>query len=1215
MKIIGHINLRKLLFSMLLMIPMSSIAITLTFDDSTTANLNPYSSGGYTVQAYIYGNSTTNLTPNVNSANLFNYNKDYLTNNWGGSLSPSAKVTKDSGELFDLNSISLGSGSSSEQVNITLTGLDVDGAIIITQTFASQVQLTNHALTGFTYLHSLEISGTTRFSFDDIDVTKPSPTAILTFDNATTANLNPYTSSGYTVQAQIYGTSSTNFTANVNRANQFNYNKDYLTNNWGGSLSPSAKVTNDSETLFDVNSISLGSGSKYETVDITLTGFDADDAIIITQTFSAQVQLTNHSLTGFTRLHSLVISGTTRFSFDDVELTLNTEEPEPKQASFIFRKVFDTADCLSDSSSLIMRKPFTNTVDGRNRAFIVQCDSERTLYRTVNSSIEKLVSTSDIESTYISDSVNPNDRINYLSYVLDYSDEDGSIIFEGSSRSDNGYDRGIFEYKNDDVKYLLRASDYRDQDTLFEPQFLSLSNGSLMIKSTLKVERIELLHGFDIDIFSGVFILKNNILSKILSYGTTTGYSFVSFENEDGSLEDSFELTFRKRAPGVEFYRVDNTFLDDDGSIYFSAIKDYNPNLGPNQGRLYRYYNGSISTLITSDQKFDFLASDEFVCALDLLHVKESDVGLRLHICREGTNSYLRVKSVLYNYDGRGTVASSDNLTAIELSSLDNFFTTSVEQKSFSVGHASSTPYIATNLDDRLSIIPTPLPVYSNPKGFFNLYTDLGDKLVGFQGGYRNVENKMFGYVGMMLLDSDSDGVPDIDDNCPITSNLDQLDTNLDGYGDACQDSDGDTVLDFNLITMQYDNCPLVANALQLDDDNDTVGSACDNCPMTTNLSQLDTDSDGIGDACDQDLDNDLVFNDIDNCLFIANSDQADLDGDSLGDVCDNDIDADGIANSIDGTLDGTGLFIDQSLVSSNHFTDQHLGGSSFGSVVAGTLTYFISDIVGTEGVLAIGISGSSSDKKSLSICGWKINEGGLLNLLVGSEVNITCGSVIMRTEGTPAELVVGENAKVLVMPGGGMKAKDTADGQFSVETLPESVVPVLIVLGTDTLVTIPPLATAQVTEEEPGQFSVVNDDASEAPITALVGGQEVVYQPGETGVAVEIDIKPGETPNAINLGSNGNIPVAIMSTATFDAQTVDPMSVTLAGAGIKLKGKSEKPMASFKDINGDGLFDLLTHVDTTALELAEGAASAVLEARTYDGKTIRGSDSILVVK
>jgi len=51
-------------------------------------------------------------------------------------------------------------------------------------------------------------------------------------------------------------------------------------------------------------------------------------------------------------------------------------------------------------------------------------------------------------------------------------------------------------------------------------------------------------------------------------------------------------------------------------------------------------------------------------------------------------------------------------------------------------------------------------------------------------------------------------------------------------------------------------------------------------------------------------------------------------------------------------------------------------------------------------------------------------------------------------------------------------------------------------------------------------------------------------------------------------------MPVAILSTPTFDARTVDSTTVTLASAPVALKGKG-RPMTSFEDVNGDGLLDL----------------------------------------
>jgi hypothetical protein len=111
----------------------------------------------------------------------------------------------------------------------------------------------------------------------------------------------------------------------------------------------------------------------------------------------------------------------------------------------------------------------------------------------------------------------------------------------------------------------------------------------------------------------------------------------------------------------------------------------------------------------------------------------------------------------------------------------------------------------------------------------------------------------------------------------------------------------------------------------------------------------------------------------------------------------------------------------------------------------------------------------------------------------------------------------------------------------------------------------------------------------------------------------VTIDIKPGASPNSINLGSSGVVPVAILSTEAFDATTVDPTSVTLAGSRVKVKGKGT-PMASLQDVNGDGRRDLVVHVSTSALELTGTDVQAFLEGRTFGGVPIIGVDSIRVV-
>lgn len=53
------------------------------------------------------------------------------------------------------------------------------------------------------------------------------------------------------------------------------------------------------------------------------------------------------------------------------------------------------------------------------------------------------------------------------------------------------------------------------------------------------------------------------------------------------------------------------------------------------------------------------------------------------------------------------------------------------------------------------------------------------------------------------------------------------------------------------------DNCWLTPNINQLNSDKDSHGDACDNCVRVDNPDQRDTDSDGLGDACDDDMDGD----------------------------------------------------------------------------------------------------------------------------------------------------------------------------------------------------------------------------------------------------------------------------------------------------------------------------------------------------------------------
>ena len=85
-------------------------------------------------------------------------------------------------------------------------------------------------------------------------------------------------------------------------------------------------------------------------------------------------------------------------------------------------------------------------------------------------------------------------------------------------------------------------------------------------------------------------------------------------------------------------------------------------------------------------------------------------------------------------------------------------------------------------------------------------------------------------------------------------------------------------------------------------------------------------------------------------------------------------------------------------------------------------------------------------------------------------------------------------------------------------------------------------------------------------------------------------------------------VPVAILSSKTFDARTVDAQSLILTIRGGRPLGSKSKSPCKEADINRDGLLDLVCvfRVMTPALE--PGTWSAVMEGRTFDGMRVRGN-------
>lgn len=129
--------------------------------------------------------------------------------------------------------------------------------------------------------------------------------------------------------------------------------------------------------------------------------------------------------------------------------------------------------------------------------------------------------------------------------------------------------------------------------------------------------------------------------------------------------------------------------------------------------------------------------------------------------------------------------------------------------------------------------------------------------------------------------------------------------------------------------------------------------------------------------------------------------------------------------------------------------------------------------------------------------------------------------------------------------------------------------------------------------------------------IYALENGNYTPLTSFNAFVNAIIDIKLGSFPNSINPRNKGVISVAILTTLTFNATTVDPLSVKFGPNGAtESHGKGH-----IEDANGDGKPDLVLHFNTQNTGIKCGDTSAPLTGKTFSGDTlIVGSDSIQTV-
>ncbi|WP_290650848.1 SGNH/GDSL hydrolase family protein [Aquisalimonas sp.] len=157
---------------------------------------------------------------------------------------------------------------------------------------------------------------------------------------------------------------------------------------------------------------------------------------------------------------------------------------------------------------------------------------------------------------------------------------------------------------------------------------------------------------------------------------------------------------------------------------------------------------------------------------------------------------------------------------------------------------------------------------------------------------------------------------------------------------------------------------------------------------------------------------------------------------------------------------------------------------------------------------------------------------------------------------------------------------------------------------------------------KEPGDCTPIGPDRYDAdgsvfwdsqhPSTALhlLVAREMLETLGIDAVAITMDILPGEHPNPLKRRGLF-LPVAILTTETFDALQVDPLSVRIHPSNAR----TIPGLADVRDVSGDGAeYDLVLQFKPQRLGLSCGDNTVLaLTGRTHAGQLIIGSDSVKV--
>jgi hypothetical protein len=111
--------------------------------------------------------------------------------------------------------------------------------------------------------------------------------------------------------------------------------------------------------------------------------------------------------------------------------------------------------------------------------------------------------------------------------------------------------------------------------------------------------------------------------------------------------------------------------------------------------------------------------------------------------------------------------------------------------------------------------------------------------------------------------------------------------------------------------------------------------------------------------------------------------------------------------------------------------------------------------------------------------------------------------------------------------------------------------------------------------------------------------------------VTIDLDIKPGSDPNAVNPTARGILPVAILGSDAFDVADVDATTLTFGPGEIAPLHSSG---GHAEDVNDDGYTDWVSHYRIEEVEVATGDTELCLTGEALNGIPFQGCDAIVTV-